>query len=106
MGENIMRHIEIKDKVVYFKNRSYPIIFVPKKEFRKRMHNLWYKIFGRGYTTRGVVYIRKRTWIGLEKLILHEIGHILGYGHTWRVYIMHPSWIGRWIWKWNKNDSL
>ena len=102
-----MRYIEIKGNVVYFKGRSYPIVFVPKQEFRIRFtEKLWYYLFCRGYTTRGVIYIREGTWIGIEKLILHEIGHILGYDHMWCIYIMHPSWIGRWIWKWNKNDSL
>lgn len=71
-----------------------------------RMDRLWYKLFCRGYVARGVIHITEGKIIGKERLIVHEIGHILGYKHTWNVYLMHPSWIGRWFWKWNKNDDL
>jgi len=95
-----MRYITIVENKVYFQGRSYPIYFIPKDEFK---YKPWQ---ARGYVSGRTIYIREGTRIGLERLILHEIGHILGYDHTWYPFIMHPSWVGRWFWRWNKDDNL
>lgn len=91
---------------VRFRSELYKVIFVPKQEFREKFRRLWYYLFCRGYTIGNVIYIREGTWLGLERLVLHEIGHILGYKHTWWVNLMHPSWIGRWLMRFNKDDRV
>ena len=102
-----MKYIEIKNNLVYFKGRSYPIYFLTKEEWDYEWKDNWYaRKFIRGYTTGGRIYIKEGTWLGLEKLILHEIGHIMSYKHTCFPAIMFPSWVGRLLWKWNRYDSL
>ncbi|MHA2031106.1 MAG: hypothetical protein ACW99Q_17135 [Candidatus Kariarchaeaceae archaeon] len=51
----------------------------------------------RGFTKDGVIYIRKNTWVGVDKLIRHEFGHLFGFDHTWNVTLMNRSWIFRWF---------
>ena len=92
--------IDKENNKVYFKGKNYTTYFVDKEIFP---YKPWK---ARGYTVGGEIFIRKGTWIGLEKLIIHEIGHILGYDHTWYPYIMHPSWVGRWFWKWNEDENV
>ncbi len=51
----------------------------------------------RGFRINQEIYIREDARIGLNRLILHEIGHILGYNHTWKFTLMNPSWVFRWL---------
>jgi hypothetical protein len=107
MGKKI-EWIEYKEEnYVRFQEKLYKIIYLRDEVFEKYMTGWWYKTFCRGFVIGDVIYIREGTWLGLDRLVIHEIGHILGYKHTWLPYIMHPSWIGRWFWKFNrKSDKI
>jgi len=107
MGKKIISWVEYKGQnYVNYKGKLYKVNFLNKKRFKMYMSGWWYKTFCRGFTMAGIIYIKEGTWLGLDRLVLHEIGHILGYEHTWLPYIMFPSWIGRWIMRFNKNDNI
>jgi len=58
---------------------------------------LWYKQFIRAYTWNNIIYIKKTAKFlfahSKEDVILHEIGHILGYQHRW---FGTMTWHGLW----------
>ncbi len=49
--------------------------------------------FHNGYT----IYVKEGIKFGEHELIQHELGHIFGYGHTWKPNLMNPVWLLRWI---------
>lgn len=51
----------------------------------------------RGFRINQEIIIKENARIGLNRLILHEIGHLLGYKHTWKLTLMNPSWVFRWF---------
>lgn len=66
--------------------------------FNRGRYPRWFlKKFVRGFTVNGKIVIREKIKIGLHRLVLHEVGHIIGYKHTIIPKIMFPSWIGRWF---------
>lgn len=58
------------------------------------------RLFIGGFVLGGKIYIRKGRLRNRRKLILHEIGHVLGYQHTWKPTIMNPTWLLRWRERW------
>jgi len=63
---------------------------------------VWKRKLIRGFTRTygsGVydIYIKDSAKIGREKLIKHEIGHVLRKKHTWLPTLMNPTWVFRWI---------
>lgn len=86
---------EVKEAKVHFlTNEEFdPIIF---ETFEGKYSRLRLK-FSRGFTKDGEIYIRKKAWIGLNKLIRHEFGHLFGLKHTLKVTLMNPYWIFRWL---------
>ena len=96
-----------------YKGDGYPIYWLTQKQWDEEMENwrskkpypLWFmKKFVRGFRRGEYIYIKQGTKFGLERLILHEIGHILGYKHTWKPNLMFRSWIGRWFKRFPKSD--
>jgi|TARA_R100000479_G_C6353002_1_gene189959 hypothetical protein len=67
--------------------------------FLKKKNSLIRLLIG-GFVLRGDIYIKKGRKINRNKLILHEIGHVLGYHHTWKPTIMNPTWLFRLLNRW------
>lgn len=51
-------------------------------------------VFGNGV---GYIRMRDNIWFMKKMLLRHEIGHILGFGHTWAPIIMNPTRFFRWF---------
>lgn len=99
---NKVRSTSPKEKII-FKNQTYQFYNVERKlwkEFKNEIlkNRFWLrrKMTG-GFVLGKEIYIDKSRKIGRKKLILHEIGHVLGYGHTWKPTLMNPTWFFRWI---------
>lgn len=94
----------------YYKEIRYVITYLTDAEFKETIsrktgdkYSSIRRYFTRGFMTKhGTnynIYIKDSAKIGREKLILHEIGHVLGKKHTWLPTLMNPTWVFRWI-KW------
>lgn len=90
-------------KFIVFQNKSYNFYNVDDEVWKVLMKNFlsyrsdFRKKFTGGFTVYGEIFIKKSRKIGRKRLILHEIGHILGYQHTWKPTIMNPTWLFRWL---------
>jgi hypothetical protein len=95
----------MKQTTYHYNGKDYTINWLTKDEWKQKMPNvcprrypLWFCVkFVRGFASRNEVYIKEKTKIGLERLILHEIGHLLNYNHTWKPTLMNPTWVFRWF---------
>lgn len=96
-----------REFVIYYLNQdAWDKKMIDWKNKKKCPYPLWFmKRFVRGFTYMGIIYIKEGTKFGLDRLILHEIGHILGYKHTWKPNLMFRSWIGRWFKRFPKNKG-
>jgi len=57
----------------------------------------WRRKLTGGVMFKDTIYIKKSRTLFRKRLILHEIGHVLGYKHTWKPTIMNPTWLFRWF---------
>jgi len=93
-----------------YKDRYYTIRYLTDAEFKERINTTSmlkrYSAFRlsltRGFSivyssTKYYIYIKDSAKIGREKLIKHEIGHVMGKKHTWLPTLMNPTWVFRWI---------
>ena len=95
---------KISDSVDYVYNgHSYSYYDVPRehwivlKERILRKFPRWRRRLTGGFVLGEDIFIDKQRTRGRDKLIVHEIGHTLGYGHTWKPTIMNPTWLLRWF---------
>lgn len=65
-----------------------------------RRYPAWRRKFTGGMMYADQIYIKKSRTLFRKRLILHEIGHVLGYQHTWKPTIMNPTWLFRWFNRW------
>lgn len=87
-----------------FRNTTYQLIWLDKDDFFYKIKGIkvldppWYLSLVRAFVYRRVIYLRRGAWmVGFDRLVKHEIGHILGYRHNWwKFNLMHPSGIFRW----------
>ena len=86
-----------------YNGKVYDIYVVPRDIWSRHLVELIHgRLRLRLKLTRGIawdnkVYIREAVGLGRDKLIIHEIGHTLGFGHTWKPTIMNPTWLFRWF---------
>ena len=86
-----------------YNGKIYDIYVTPREIWSRELVNLIHgRLRLRVRLTRGIawgkrVYIREAVGLGREKLIIHEVGHTLGFGHTWKPTIMNPTWLFRWF---------
>lgn len=86
-----------------YNGKIYDIYVIPRDIWSRELVNLVHgRLRLRVRLTRGIawgkrVYIREAVGLGREKLIIHEVGHTLGFGHTWKPTIMNPTWLFRWF---------
>jgi len=86
-----------------YNGNTYDIYVIPREIWSRELVNLVHgRLRIRVRLTRGIawgkrVYIREAVGLGREKLIIHEVGHTLGFGHTWKPTIMNPTWLFRWF---------
>lgn len=86
-----------------FKNIGYSINVVNNTKFNaiidgfKTKYSWLRRRLIRGIALNGEIYIRESAKIGRNRLIEHEIGHILGKTHTWLPTTMNFTWVFRWI---------
>jgi len=86
-----------------YNGNTYDIYVIPREIWSRELVNLVHgRLRIRVRLTRGIawgkrVYIREAVELGREKLIIHEVGHTLGFGHTWKPTIMNPTWLFRWF---------
>lgn len=86
-----------------YNGNIYDIYVIPREIWSRELVNLIHgRLRLRVRLTRGIawgkrVYIREAVGLGRDKLIIHEVGHTLGFGHTWKPTIMNPTWLFRWF---------
>ena len=107
--EDIKRVSEFK--IYYYEDEVFGYWEVPRQlwstvtSLKLRNTPLWRRKIIRGFVvfdpnnrlSTYEIYIKKGTKIGRDMLIKHEIGHVLGYEHTWYPTIMNPTWLFRWL---------
>jgi len=98
----------------YYNKKVYDIQYLTDSEFwevintpqskdkyswlrRKLTRGLTRKTVGEYGVVHYDIYIKDSAKIGREKLILHEIGHVLRKKHTWFPTLMNPTWLFRWF---------
>ena len=88
---------------ITFKGKTY-LYYNVEKELWEKMKDAYItkrtkirkKLTG-GFVLGNQIFIDKSRKIGRRKLIIHEVGHTLGLGHTWKPTIMNPTWLFRWL---------
>ncbi len=87
-----------------YEGETYEIYYLAPSEWKNKTPGWhWLKRWLiRGMVQDDTIFI-KDTASHDHKLIKHEIGHLLGYKHTWRFYLNNPSWAGRWFNKFYDN---
>lgn len=90
-----------------FEGQKYELYYMKPHNFEKAWkqtfkNSTWLRMkLSRGFMEGKYIYLREPdNWyygIAHRTLIIHEIGHILGYKHTLKPTIMNPYWIFRWL---------
>lgn len=101
-------HPREEKKFYVFDGIQYPIVYQDAATFRAtfKSRNWLKKLYNRtvrAKTKDGVIYIRRDALLwNYDKLMMHEIGHILGLKHSpwWKFTIMHPLGLFRWFNSW------
>ena len=88
-----------------YNGKSYMVYYYRWDQWKKAMdevskHSTIRRRLTRAFTDGIYIYALSREYwysrIAHKRLLLHEIGHILGYGHTKMPTLMNPTWLFRW----------
>lgn len=109
MQQDILDLVHLHSEVETYRHKDviYEYYNVPEElwsllcdNFLKKRKKILRLMIG-GFLLGRNIYIKANRKLGRNKLILHEIGHKEGLGHTWKPAIMNPSWAFRWFKKIN-----
>jgi hypothetical protein len=101
-----MSDAEFRKEEYEYMGETYELWWLSDKTFRYKLedfremtgHHVWYWRWIRGFLWGSKIYLKESTWFGRKKLIIHEIGHVLGHEHTY-----WPTTMNRWaMFRWFK----
>lgn len=98
--------IKLRTEDYELKGKNTPVNYLTDEEWKKLLDTTsvasWKKRLLRGIRINEDVFIKDSAKIGKTVLIEHEVGHVLGFKHTWLPVTMNRTWLFRWF-RWMSN---